>query len=497
MPNPTSEVPSVLTAAVSRRGFLLGVGSTFALAACGGTQQPAVAPAAPAAPVSVPTPASVVTADTFFSRPEFFIAHRGSYDNWPEHTMRAYSGSVSAGAEAIELSVNATSDGVLVCHHDPTTARNADKLVTIGTTTFAKLSEVVVDARDWLGPKTPLEPIPQLKEVLDAFAATRVLLIEDKQGDNTAPLLDLMDSYPDAKQHLIWKQWAGAGQWEAAKDRGYLRWGFFTLDILDRIDELAPRFDYLGVPTTATDEQVKAVVATGKPVIGYEVHTRSMRARLKSLGVQGIMCSNLPYVTSDAGVTSDAFGTGLRAAGDLPWTVSKGASYQPAIDVLTSSLSIEHVGVQSYSMGSMCPVAGDTYTLSFQIRWPDALPKTGQHVGVAFGLEDDQPYRVLVKSAIGGYHMIIRSNGLMELYRRDAETESGTQLAVVPTGTPEPGQWMTFEIVVSPERIRVIREGLATWQFEVDEPTYRGKYFSLCKNYEASTPAEFRAISIA
>ncbi|MGI3785395.1 MAG: glycerophosphodiester phosphodiesterase [Janthinobacterium lividum] len=484
----------VVLSELSRRRFLLGVASALTLTACG----PKGSASSPGAPVSVPVLKDVASAGTFFTRPEFFIAHRGSYDNWPEHTMRAYAGAVAAGAEALEISVNSTSDGILVCHHDPTTERNADRLVTIAQTTYAELEDVRVDARKWLGPKTPTEPIPQLKEVLDAFAASRVLLIEDKQGDNTEAILDMMDGYPDAKSHLVWKQWAGAGQWQAAKDRGYLRWGFFTEDLFDRVDELATRFDFLGVPTTATDVLIKKVVAAGRPVIAYEVHTRAVRERMASLGVQGMMCSNYPYVTgNEPPALTDAFGTGLRPAGDLPWTTAKGSSYQPVTDVLTASLSIGHHGIQSYSMGSMCPIETNAHTLSFDVRWPDELPDVGQHVGVAFGLDDDRPYRVLVPSELGGYHMIIRSNGIMELFRRAPGSESGVSLGSRPTGHPTPGQWMTFEVTVTPERVRILRKGLPTWQFEVDDVTYRGGYFSLCKNYAAELPVEFRSISIA
>jgi glycerophosphoryl diester phosphodiesterase len=46
------------------------------------------------------------------------IAHRGLHDVVPENTLPAFSRALEAGAEAVELDVYATRDGVIVVHHD-------------------------------------------------------------------------------------------------------------------------------------------------------------------------------------------------------------------------------------------------------------------------------------------------------------------------------------------------------------------------------------------
>lgn len=53
----------------------------------------------------------------------FFVAHRGSGGEYPEHTMAAYGGSTGFGAQAIEVSVQVSADGVLFCMHDATLDR--------------------------------------------------------------------------------------------------------------------------------------------------------------------------------------------------------------------------------------------------------------------------------------------------------------------------------------------------------------------------------------
>jgi glycerophosphoryl diester phosphodiesterase len=47
------------------------------------------------------------------------IAHRGAHQTHPENSIAAFERAIELGAEGIELDVHATSDGVVVVHHDP------------------------------------------------------------------------------------------------------------------------------------------------------------------------------------------------------------------------------------------------------------------------------------------------------------------------------------------------------------------------------------------
>jgi len=264
-------------------------------------------------------PAQVHTLTDLMSTTPFYIAHRGSGDNWTEHTAEAYAQAIQNGAKAIEVSVSATSDGVLVCHHDLSTERMTGRNLQISEVTFEELGALRNDSRSWIGPKAPLAPIPRLKDVLDAHAATTVIFLEDKQGTNTAALLDLMDSYPDSKEHFVWKQTAGGKHLAEAKKRGYKAWGYFVDDVQIRFADFAERFDYLGIYHGASDNEIKALARYGKPVICWEIHTRWMRERVLALGVTGLMCSNYPYASGSTPVsTRDDFASGVRASGDLP-----------------------------------------------------------------------------------------------------------------------------------------------------------------------------------
>jgi glycerophosphoryl diester phosphodiesterase len=47
------------------------------------------------------------------------ISHRGEHQTLPENSIPAFLRAIELGADAIELDVHATSDGVVIVHHDP------------------------------------------------------------------------------------------------------------------------------------------------------------------------------------------------------------------------------------------------------------------------------------------------------------------------------------------------------------------------------------------
>lgn len=471
---------------LSRRMFLAGTSGAVLLVGC----------SAPA-----PEPRPVYTVDGVLADPVFYVAHRGSMDNWPEHTAEAYAQSVAAGARAIEISLSRTADGVLVCHHDLNTLRMTGVDRVIAESTFEELTRLQNNARPWLGPNSFLLPIPRLRDVLDKHAANAVIFIEDKQGDNAPALLDLMDSYPDSTEHFVWKQPALSDVPAEVSRRGYTTWGYLTEDDFGFAERtsltgLAERYDLLGIHHAAPDDLIRKVVGLKKPVIVWEVHRRSQRDRLVDLGVRGMMCSNIPYITTTtARATSDIFAAGLRGDGDLPWALAW--THQPEIDSSASLIRLSHEDKASYCMGSLCPVPTADYSITFEMRWPEALPREGDHAGIAFGQRDDSVYRVREPSPTGGYHLIVRRDGTFALFGRVAEAVDGYEVGSAPTAKPVPGEWMSFRIDVSAEDVRCTRLDAGGGTFTARTDVYRGGYFSLCRNYYEYPPVEFRGISVA
>lgn len=77
------------------------------------------------------------------------IAHRGASGHRPEHTLAAYELAYRLGADAVELDLVATRDGVVVCRHDVELSRTTD---VTDRPEFAHLRRTrVVDARPITG----------------------------------------------------------------------------------------------------------------------------------------------------------------------------------------------------------------------------------------------------------------------------------------------------------------------------------------------------------
>jgi glycerophosphoryl diester phosphodiesterase len=70
-------------------------------------------------------PPRLSAVSTAVDRP-MVIAHRGACGYRPEHTMAAYELALALGADALEVDVVPTKDGVLVCRHEPDLAVSTD-----------------------------------------------------------------------------------------------------------------------------------------------------------------------------------------------------------------------------------------------------------------------------------------------------------------------------------------------------------------------------------
>ena len=72
------------------------------------------------------------------------VAHRGSSDDAPEHTLHAYKRAIDDGADALECDVRLTKDGHLVCVHDRRIDRTSNGRGILSTLELAELTEL-----DW------------------------------------------------------------------------------------------------------------------------------------------------------------------------------------------------------------------------------------------------------------------------------------------------------------------------------------------------------------
>jgi glycerophosphoryl diester phosphodiesterase len=99
------------------------------------------------------------------------IGHRGAKRELPENTLPAFQRAFERGADAIELDVHATADGVVVVHHDPTAHTPAGGLIALNEASWATVR--TVEFAHGVG-------IPRLADVLAAAPAGATVYVEIK-----------------------------------------------------------------------------------------------------------------------------------------------------------------------------------------------------------------------------------------------------------------------------------------------------------------------------
>lgn len=284
------EESGFLGARVSRRGLLLGAVGTLALpAGCSaGTAPP---------PAAAPRTIASVTSQT-----PFYIAHRGGQRNWPEMTAYAYGQATSLPfVEAIEISVCATADGVLVCSHDPTTTRVTGLDYEIAKQPWSTLEPLMVTSRFTEDPSQPSRPLTRLDEVLELYLSKYVVFIEAKTAPALPPLKALLVAL-NQPARTVWKHPINSGHFEWAKEQGFGTWGY-ALDepahSMDKVRALAaePRIDMLGVHWSRSDEVLTEFAAIAqsfnKKVIMWSLETPEQRARALKFGASGLMTADI------------------------------------------------------------------------------------------------------------------------------------------------------------------------------------------------------------
>jgi glycerophosphoryl diester phosphodiesterase len=97
-------------------------------------------------------------------------AHRGAAGLAPENTLAAFRMAIELGADAAELDLQATKDGVVVVIHDDTVDRTTDGRGRIGDLTLADIKRL--DAGAKFGAAYRGERIPTLRELIDLVKAS-------------------------------------------------------------------------------------------------------------------------------------------------------------------------------------------------------------------------------------------------------------------------------------------------------------------------------------
>jgi glycerophosphoryl diester phosphodiesterase len=208
------------------------------------------------------------------------IGHRGAPREFPENTLPAFERAIALGADAIELDVHVTADGVPVVHHDPELRSNASRATrALATMTWAEVARVEL---------APEITVPSLEQVLAAVGDRATAYVELKGSHSERATLDVIGA---ARSRCAVHSFDHAAIARAARLAPAIRRGIL-FDAYPHDVDLAMRdssaLDVWPEWTLIDAPLVDRVHARGGRVIAWTVNTSAAAEQLIRLGVDGL-----------------------------------------------------------------------------------------------------------------------------------------------------------------------------------------------------------------
>ncbi len=225
------------------------------------------------------------------------IAHRGLPRERTENTLESFALALARGADALELDVHATRDGVVVVHHDPA-------LAAPHTHVLAERDYASVAALELRGGGRA----PTLASVL-ALAASASTYVEIKASGIEDAVLAVLDEAPGpVAVHAFDHRVAAAMAERAPRLRRGVLLSSYLLDLPHvlrgaRAQDLWQHWSMIDEPL------VGAAHDAGCRVIAWTVNDAEAAARLARLGVDGLctdVCDDLRAALAARGFAARA-----------------------------------------------------------------------------------------------------------------------------------------------------------------------------------------------
>lgn len=254
-----------------------------------------------ATPLEVrPFPTGYSTVTDMLATSPFYIAHRGGSANWPEMSLYAYTQAGFWGAQALEVSLARTSDGVWFGLHDDTLDRTSGTTGFVASAhTWAEVQAYQITAASTTNPTQPTRPYMRWEELMDAYYDSHIFFVDPKAATGFASeILDKMDAMPGTPtDKFVAKYYGVSSIWvNAATARGYTTWGYFYQADSANFAAYQGRWDILGMDHNADSTTWSTILSYGKPVIGHTVSNSTAANNALGYGAAGLMVSGVEQV---------------------------------------------------------------------------------------------------------------------------------------------------------------------------------------------------------
>lgn len=172
------------------------------------------------------------------------VAHRGASSDHPENTLAAFEGAIAAGADAVELDVRLTADGIPVILHDAETGVVTDGSGPLDSMTLAEVKRL------WVGG----EEVPTLDEALSLLSGRVTVDVEVKNLPGEASF----DSPREGVVHAV------ADSLQRVAFSGIVLVSSFNWLSIERARELLPEAETGFLTITGIDPRAALVYAKAR-----------------------------------------------------------------------------------------------------------------------------------------------------------------------------------------------------------------------------------------
>lgn len=201
------------------------------------------------------------------SRRPQVVAHRGSSQVNPEHTLGAYVAALDEGAEGLECDVRLTSDGHLVCVHDRRVDRTANGRGLVSTMELSQLDEL--DFASWKNPWADLDDEAPELDVEKRKVLTLRRLIETVADYDRPIELAIETKHPTRYAGLVERKLVEVlGSYGWAGKESPARVMSFSYVALNRVKKLAPDLDVVQLVDRVYAWQVTRTLVGGDWIAG-------------------------------------------------------------------------------------------------------------------------------------------------------------------------------------------------------------------------------------
>lgn len=230
-----------------------------------------------------------------FIRNPQIVSHRGGGIYAPENTLVSIEQGIDLGADAIEIDVRFTSDGIPILFHDSTTARTTNDLQDRAIATMPFDIVRTLDAGSWFNELYAGEQIPTLEEALQLIERRADVYIELKTGtleDVETVLQVIEDSNMASHTKILSFQQAILEKFKTSNPSlsTVLLVGAFTGDVSQLLE--IDYIDFYGIRATVVLDNIEIIQILqqgGKGVYVWTVNDFTMIDDVNALGVNGII----------------------------------------------------------------------------------------------------------------------------------------------------------------------------------------------------------------